>query len=92
MTEDTGHAFAGVENILWETCLPCLFFGKLISLPPIAGTLSTMLVNKTGIGIQYPVTSANNKYPIFLRASCELIKAVIVEREFYTADHLLDLR
>ena len=55
--KNTGNALAGVENILWETSLPRLFFGKLKSLTPLIGTLSTITVNKDGLGLQSSVTS-----------------------------------
>ena len=63
-------------------CLPCLFFGKLKTLPPIVGALGTLLVKKTGMGIQNTVTSANEKYTSLLHASDELIGAVKSERFF----------
>ena len=46
-------------------------------------------VNKSGLGLQNPVTSAEDKYTSLLLASYELIGAVKVEKEFSTADHLL---
>ena len=44
---------------LWETFLLLLFFGKSKSLPPILVPLSTMLVNKSSLGLRKPVTSSN---------------------------------
>ena len=61
MTKYMGRMFTGLENILRETFLPHLFFVKSKSLPHILGTLSTMLVNKSGLGLQDSVTSANDK-------------------------------
>ena len=90
--KDTGHAFKGLENFLREIFLPCLLFGISKSLPPIVGTLSTMRVNKSGLGLQDPVKLANKKYPSFLRAICNLIGSVKGYRDFSTADHLLVLR
>ena len=59
--KDTGCAILGVEKILQENLLPCLFFGKSKYLPPIIGTLSMMTVKRAGLGLQDPVISANNK-------------------------------
>ena len=56
LTKYTGYAFAGVDKIFQEIFLPCLFFVKSKSLPPIVGILITMLVKKYGLGLQYPVT------------------------------------
>ena len=61
VTKNTRYSFAGVEKLLRETFLSCLFFRKSISLPPIVGTLSTILVKKAGLGLQNPVTSADEK-------------------------------
>ena len=55
VTWDTGDAFAGVENIIRETFLPSLFFGKMKTLSPILGTLSTMPFKKAGLGLLNPV-------------------------------------
>ena len=54
--KETGYAFIGVENLLPENVLPRLFFGKSKYFPPIVGTLNTMLVKKSGLGVQDPVT------------------------------------
>ena len=51
-----------------------------------------MMVKRSGIGLQDPVMSSNDKYLISLRASSELIGAVTGEIKFSTADHLLALR
>ena len=72
--------------------LPCLFFGKPKSLPPIVGTLSKTTAKKYVLGLQYPVTSANDKYLSLLRAISELIGAVTSQRYFSTVDHILALR
>ena len=58
-TKDTGYLFSGVENIFHETFLPCIFFGKQKSVPPIVETLSTILVNKSGLDLQDLVTLSN---------------------------------
>ena len=72
--------------------MPRLFFGKYKSLLPIVVTLSTMMVKTSGLGLQDPVTSANKKYLILMRASSKAIISVMVAREFSTADNLLALR
>ena len=74
MSKNTEDVFAGVDNLLWETFLPCIFFRKPKSLPPIAGILSMTPVNKSGLGLQNLVTSADEKYLSFQRASTELIR------------------
>ena len=92
LTKDTGYAFVGVEKLLQETFLTCLFFGKLKSLPPIVGTLSTIPVKKFGLSLQDPVTPANQKYLRMLRGSSNMIGSITEEREFSNIDHLLALR
>ena len=92
VTKDTGYMFAGVEKLLWVKMLPRLFFRKLKPLPPIVGTLSTIPVNKSDLGLQYLVTSANQKYLGLLCASIELIGAVTRVSNFSTTGHLLALR
>ena len=49
-------------------------------------------VKKSGLGLQYLVTSANNKYLSSLRASRNLIGAVTEASKFSTASHLLMIR
>ena len=90
--KDIGYMFLVVENILQEIFLPRIFFGKPKSLSPIVGTLSMLPVNKSGICLQYPVTSANKKCLILLRTSSYLIGAFIGEIEFSTTYHLLEIR
>ena len=51
-----------------------------------------MPVKKSGLGLQYPVTSAKYKYLSSIFTSCELIGSVKEEREISTADHLLAIR
>ena len=58
ITNNMGDAFAGVENMLWKTFLPRLFFRKSKSLTPIVGTLGMVPVNKSGIGLLNTMTSA----------------------------------
>ena len=60
--------FKGVDKLFREF-LPRLFFGKSKSLSPIVGTLSKILVKKSGLGLLIPVTSANEKYLGFKCAS-----------------------
>ena len=62
VTWDTGDLFAGVDKIIWETFLPCLFFGKTKTLSPIVGNLSTMPIKMAGLGLLNPVTSEKDKY------------------------------
>ena len=71
---------------------PQLFFVKSKSLTPIIGILSTMLVNKAGLGLQNTVTSENKKLLSSQRASMELILDVTGESKLSTADHLQVLR
>ena len=51
MTKNTGQEFVGVEKVLQETFFPCLFFGKLKTLPPVVGTISMLTVNKYSMGL-----------------------------------------
>ena len=57
-----GNAFAGVDKMIRETFLPRLFSGKTKTLSPIVGALSTIPVNKFGLGLLNPVTSSQEKY------------------------------
>ena len=57
-TWDTGYAFAAVEKMIRETFLPHLFFGKTKIFLTIIRSLSTMPVNKYGLGLMNPATSA----------------------------------
>ena len=65
VTKNTGCVFAGVENLLWETFFPHLFFGKSKSIPPIVGTLSMMPSNEPSLGLQNPVTSVDEYSEVF---------------------------
>ena len=49
-------------EMIWDTFLPRIFFGKTETLSPIVGALSKMLVEKSGLGFLNPVTSAQEKY------------------------------
>ena len=61
ITTDTGDAFAGVEKMIWEIFLPCLFSGKTKLLSPIVGNLSTIPSKKSRLGLRNPVMSVNEK-------------------------------
>ena len=52
MKKDTGQALVGLENVLRESFLPRILFGKSKTLPPIIGYLSIFMVNKYGLGLQ----------------------------------------
>ena len=86
----TGGAFAGVEKMIRGTFLPRLFFRKKTH-SPIVGSLSTMPVKKSGLGLLNPVTSAKDEYLSSQRGSVELIKAVAGGGEFSNADHIQTL-
>ena len=60
-TCDTGDAFVGVEKMIWETFLPCIFLRKTKTLSLIVGDLSTILDKKYGLGLLIPVMSAKGK-------------------------------
>ena len=85
---DTGDAFAGVEKMIQETFLPHLIFGKTKTLSPIVGALSKMIVKKSGLGLLYLVSSAQEEYFSSQRGSAELIRAVMGGGAFSNADHL----
>ena len=84
----TGYAFVVVEKLFWVKFLPCLFFGKLKYLPSIAVTLSTFSLKKSGLGFQNTVTSDNEIFLSLQHVSTEIIRAVMEESKFSTADHL----
>ena len=73
----TGDAFAGVEKMIQETCLPRLFFGNTKILSTIVGTLSTIPIKVAGIGLLNPVTSAKEKYLSSHLGSADLFRAVV---------------
>ena len=91
VTWDMGDAFTGVEKMIRETFLPCLFFVKTKTLSLVVGSLSTMLVKKSGLGLLNPVTSYQEKYLSSTRGSAELVRAVMVGKAFSNADHLQTL-
>ena len=92
VTKDKGHAFAGVEKLLWETFLNRLLFGKLKCLPQIVLTLSTMTVKKSILSLLIPVTSANKKYISLICTISNLIGSVTGANTFSTADHIMALK
>ena len=57
-------------------------FGRLKILPPILGTLNIMSAKKSVPNLQDLVKSANEKYMILLRASCDLIESIKRELGF----------
>ena len=73
---DTGDAVAGVENMLWEKKLSRLLFRNTKTLSPIVGSLSTMPVKKSGLGLLNPVTPAKEKCLSSQMGSAELIRGV----------------
>ena len=91
VTWDTGDAFAGVEKIIRETFLPCLFFGKTKTISPVVGALSTMPVKKAVLGLLNSVTSSQEEYLISTWGSVELVRAVTGGGAFSNADHLRTL-
>ena len=68
-----GDAFAGVEKIIRETFLTCLFFGKTKTLSSIVGALIRMPVKKYVMGLLKPVKSAHDKYLRSQRGSTEMV-------------------
>ena len=78
--------------MIQETFLPCIFFGKTKYLFPIVVYLTTMPVKKSGLGLLNPVTSANDKYLSFQKASTKFIQDVMRGGAFSGANHLLVFR
>ena len=77
--------------MIHETFMSRLFFGKTKTPSPVVGALSTMSVNKAGLGILNPVTSDQENYLSFTQGSAELTRAVTGGGEFSNADHLRTL-
>ena len=73
---------------MWENFLPRLFFGKSKKVPPVLGYLSTLLVNKSGMGLQNPVTLETEKYNNLLRASYKIIGEVTGKKAFSANDRI----
>ena len=57
VTDNTGDAFMGVEEMLRETFLPRLFLVKSKSFSPIVVNISTIPVKKSGLDLLNPMTS-----------------------------------
>ena len=74
---------------LRETFLLNLSFGESKNLPPIVGAPSKFPVNKSGLGLQNPVTSSAEKYTSLLCVRHELIGAVTGERGFHRLSYLV---
>ena len=64
VTWDTGDLFAGVEKMIREIFLPCLFFVNTKTLSPVLGALSTMSVRKAVLGLLNPVKTYQENYLI----------------------------
>ena len=86
-----GYAFAGVENMLWETFLSIPFFINTKTLSPIIGALITIPVNKCVLVLLNPVTPSKEKHLSYQRRSAELIWDVTGGGALSTVDHLLEL-
>ena len=54
----------GLRKVLWENVLPQLLYGLLKTLPQVVRALSMFLVNKSGMWIQNPMTSAEENTPV----------------------------
>ena len=76
VTKDMLQAFTRPGKVLRENFLPRIFFGKFKTLPQIVGDLSMLPVNKSGMGLQNPMTSVEDKYTSSLIASDDIIGAV----------------
>ena len=77
--------------MIHETFFPRLFFVKTKNLSPFEGYLSTIKVKKSILGLQNPVTSAQEKYLSSTRGSAKLVQAVTGGGELSNADHLWTL-
>ena len=87
-----GDAFAVVEKMIRKNLFLRPFFGKLESLSPIVGTLSTIPFKKYDLGLLNTMISTNNKYLSLKRAITELIQAVKGGGAFFNANHILEIR
>ena len=76
MTKDMGQEFEGLEKVMQETFLPRLYFVKSKTLPSVVISLITLLVNKSRLVLQNPVTSSEENYTSSLCASCDLVGGV----------------
>ena len=77
-----GTSVCGIGKALRETFLTRILSEKSKTLPPVVGTLSTFLVNKSGLDLQNLVTSSAEKYTSSLHAIYDLIDAVTGNGEF----------
>ena len=91
VTWDTGDAFTGVEKMIWETFLQCIFLGKTKTLSPIVGALITIPVKKPGLGLLNPLISSQEKYLRSQWGSMELVWDVMGGGGFSNYDHLRTL-
>ena len=91
VTWDIVDAFTGVGEMIDETFLPCLFFGKKKTLSPIVGALSKILVKKSRLGVLNPLTSSQEKYLSYMWGSADLIRSVTGGGAFSNVDHLQTL-
>ena len=78
--------------MIWETFFPLLFFVKIKSLSPIVGALSTLLVNKVGLGPLNPVIPEKEKYLSSQQESVELIMDLTGGGSFSNSRHLLAIK
>ena len=83
-----GGAFLWVDNMIRETFLPHLFFGKTKFLSPIVLSLSMVPLKKSRLRILNPVTSAKETYLSSQWGSEELIRNVKEGGAFSNTDHL----
>ena len=70
--------------MIWETFLPCIFFGNKKPLSPIVGALSTIPSEKSGSGLLDLVMSVKENFLISQWRSAELIQAVMGKEKFPT--------
>ena len=87
-----GIGIVGPEKVLQEKHLPCIFFGKYKTVPPIVGYLSTFAVKTSGIRLHNTMTSEKCEYKSLLRVIFELIGAVTGKRAFSTDDRIQEVK
>ena len=76
-----------LQNLL---ALPLLW--KYPTPPPTLVTLSTIPINKSGLGIQNPLISAHKIFEILQCTSVELMNVVTRKSEFSSANHVRAVR
>ena len=86
------QALEELGKVMQETFLLLIFFGRSTNLPPVVGSLSMLSIKKSGLVLQNPVTIAEDKYNSLMCVSCNLISAVMVKRDFLTADHIWSVK